>query len=352
MRIVPKTSTGRVPRSALGAFAPTALVASVGVWCALATSSLAAVPARGHDDRPTSGPSATAALDPATSVRFGTFESRSLSREFSGACPSTADFSFLSSPVRQGRYSLRIATGDTTSCTDDPSTLRADLVGLPAGESFDMNPGSYYRWNGDELVRVRNFLHPHGATFYWAISILIPSGAPTTYGFLDLAEIHQSNDGTSCEGPAPFNLDAALETFSLIVRGTSSLADCQASRFTQHRFGGKPGDTRWRNGVSARIVRDRWYDFLLGWHVAASRGGWFEAWLNGPGTGGRSVLIVRRTPMRTSYPVANYPQLSLYYQAAGNTGSGGRAVVYDGSAISTDLAALRAWQDSFTHSWR
>ncbi len=259
---------------------------------------------------------------------FGSFEGGNLSEYADSSCGGN-NVSIVTSPVREGRYAGFFQADQNTQCYGDTSMVRLHMLGFPSGTGVNMNSGS---------------------TFWRAVSLRIPA-TNTNSGSFILPEVHQSNDSTGCYGPAPFNLFANSGRWQLVIRGYD---DCSSGTFISNIFGAPnstcDSSTRICHsfvGASDNIQTDQWYDFLLGWHMATDNTGWFEAWMNGPGTGGKSINIVPRTSMPTSYPATNYPMDSIYY----NINSSQTKAYYDGGAYSDDFNALTAWQNTFTHSW-
>jgi hypothetical protein len=260
---------------------------------------------------------------------FGSWEG-SKTAEFSDPTCHNDRVTLQSTTVREGTKAATWSTDTSVHCYGDNANVRVHMLGFPSGKGVNLN---------------------NGATYWFTTSIYFPTSANIPNGWYALDEIHQSNS-TGCTGPAPFNLDAAGGQWRLIVRGSTS---CTNSVFNQTTWGApvaSDGSSRisrpFANGVPYTIQKGKWYDFLIGVHASTDSSGWFEAWLNGPGTNGTSVQIVPRTSLQTSYPASNYPMLSSYYPVSGNTTA---EVVYDGIAFSSDFASLRAWQNSFTHSW-
>jgi hypothetical protein len=269
------------------------------------------------------------ALSTANLTMFGSWEG-SKTAEFADATCHNERITQQSSTVREGTKAATWSTDTSVHCYGDNSNVRVHMLGFPSGKGVNMN---------------------NGATYWFTSSIYFPTTANIPSGWYALNEIHQSNS-TGCTGPAPFNLDAAGGQWRLIVRGSSS---CTNSVFNQTTWGApvsSDGSSRlsrsFANGVPYTIQKGQWYDFLIGVHASTDSTGWFEAWLNGPTTNGKSVQIVPRTSLQTSYPASNYPMLSTYYPVSGNSTA---SVIYDGIAFSTDFASLKAWQNSFTHSW-
>lgn len=285
------------------------------------------------------GPSPPISVSPPGSVqRWGSFENGDFS-EYGDSSQGGCKVSFATSPVREGRYS-GFFDGANPCYTSKDEYSRIHLLAFPTGTGVDMEPGA--------------------PPFWWAFSLNVPSNPSLT--FFAGNEIHQSNTNDRCtQGPAPYNTSNQRGIWQLIVRGSNAV--CYADQFATMSFGSATafGCTAstckdWANGVSATIQAGEWYDFLIGFQMADNNSGWFEAWVNGPGTNGKSIQVVPRTHLPTSYPqlisgagkiLPNYPMDSLYYSSA----SLRRTLYYDGGAMSTDFNALVAWQNSFTNSW-
>ena len=271
-----------------------------------------------------SSPPAPAPSPPASGsiVRYGSFESGNLSEYKDTSCHGD-QVAVVTTPVREGRYAGKFTGNQSTQCYGETKNVRIHLLGFPTGTNFSLNNGS---------------------TFWRAVSLRVPASTPTDY-FYAGPEIHQSNPG-GCTGPAPLNVGLTGNQWRLIIRGSNDCAN-NPSASIQHTFGAT--GVSWAGGVSPTLQRDQWYDFLLGWHMAPDNTGWFEDWVNGPSTGGKSVQIVPRQNMPTSMNLnTNYPMDSFYYPVdIGGTNT----IYYDGGAFSTDFSALKAWQNSFSGSW-
>lgn len=263
---------------------------------------------------------------------FATFESGNLS-EFGDTSCHPEKVSILTGGSREGSKFARFIADQNTRCYNDPSNIRVHMIGFPSSTPFNINDGS---------------------TFWWAISERVPSSNQLNNMYAG-ASLHQDSSTIPyyCPGPAPFYVATVNNRWQLIVRGATA-DQCPKSQFTQHAFGA-PAATGglyysqgFDNGVSDTVQRDQWYDFLFGFHMSSDNSGWFEAWMNGPTTGGQSKQIVNRINIPTSYVAkTNAPLLNIYYpNQAGNF-----VIDYDGGRFATDFNLLKDWQNAFTNSW-
>jgi hypothetical protein len=266
---------------------------------------------------------------------FGSWEGATKTSEFSDSTCHNDRITLQSTTVREGTKAATWSADTSVHCYNDTANVRVHMLGWPSGKGVNMGVGS---------------------TYWFTTSVFFPTTAPIpSSGWYTLTEVHQDHT-TGCTGSAPFNLDAVGGQWRLIVRGYGSCTTTSGGQVFDQSTWGTPvtdnGSNRrsfsFANGVPYTVQKGQWYDFLFGVHVATDKTGWFEAWMNGPGTNGRSVQIVNRTYLPTSYPTSNYPVLSVYYPVSGNSTA---QVVYDGVAFSTDFAGLKAWQNSFTGSW-
>jgi len=275
-------------------------------------------------------PTSTAGIAP-----FGSWEGATMTSEFSDSTCHSDRITWQSTTVREGTKAATWSADTSVHCYNDTNNVRVHMLGWPSGKGVNMNAG---------------------ATYWFTTSVYFPTTAniPSS-GWFALTEIHQ-NHTTGCAGSAPFNLDAVGAKWRIIVRGYDSCTTTTGGAVFNQSVWGTPtsdnGSSRrsysFANGVPYTVQKGQWYDFLFGVHAATDNSGWFEGWMNGPGTNGKSVQIINRTSLPTSYPASNYPMLSVYYPVSGNSTA---QVVYDGVAFSTDFAGLKAWQNSFTHSW-
>jgi hypothetical protein len=257
-----------------------------------------------------------------------------MTSEFSDSTCHSDRITWQSTTVREGTKAATWSADTSVHCYNDTSNVRVHMLGWPSGKGVNMNVG---------------------ATYWFTTSVYFPTTTTFPTGWYALTEIHQDHT-TGCAGSAPFNLDAVGGDWRVIVRGYGSCTTTSGGAvFNQSVFGMPVSDNgssrrsySFANGVPYTIQKGQWYDFLFGVHVATDNTGWFEGWMNGPGTNGKSVQIVNRTSLPTSYPASNYPMLSVYFPVSGNSST---QVVYDGVAFSTDFAALKSWQNSFTNSW-